>query len=427
MPHSSPKPVSTIHDLRTLRMLFWVCWIVYFMAYIGRLNYSASMVEIGVDTGFSKSQLGLVSTVLFVSYGAGQLFSGLIGDYVSPRLLVFVGTAGSALCNLFVGASGSFWLLVLCWGLNGIFQSLIWSPMVRIFSLYMPSDFLYRSCINIQSSCSLGNCSAYLISSCVIVLSGWRMIFLLTCILLLAAAILWEIVIRRVERLAKEEGRPPEPAENVQAEKPQEQAFRPISGKAYFLSSGMVFMIFAVIAMGILKEGVMTWVPGYLTDVFQTGSSLAIFITAVLPLVNLIGVFVIPLMGKRFHNEVIIAGILFFCGSLSLLGLVLWGRQNLFLSLLFFSIVTSSMIGVNTALISLVPTYFIRFNKTSVTVGLLNSMAYIGSAISGYGIGLLAERAGWDAAQIIWLAVGIAGVLSCGAAAVKWDRFKREA
>lgn len=418
-----------LKDMKTLRLLFWICWAVYFVAYIGRLDYSASMVEIGVAESFTKSQLGLVSTIMFISYGAGQLISGFVGDYVSPRLLIFIGTVGSAFCNLFVGVGDSLLIFALFWGLNGVFQSLIWSPMLRIFSMYMPPDFLYRSCVNIQSSCALGTCSAYLISSGVIAVAGWRAVFLLTCVLLFIGAVAWEIVIRKVERCAASEQELTREAAQLTSEGPKPPSLttvEPISGKRYFLTSGLLVIVLAVISMGILKEGVMTWVPGYITDVFHTSSSLAIFITAVLPIVNLCGVFIIPFLGKHFRNEVTVAGMLFCVGSVSLLGLVLFGKYNLILALLFFSIVTSCMIGVNTALISLVPTYFIRFNKTSSTVGILNSMAYIGSAISGYGIGFLAEKAGWGAAQLIWLAVGVFGIICCAIASAQWGRFKKE-
>lgn len=46
--------------------------------------------------------------VYFISYGLGQLISGLIGDYYSPRLLVGLGLIGCAVCNTLVFLSSTY-------------------------------------------------------------------------------------------------------------------------------------------------------------------------------------------------------------------------------------------------------------------------------------------------------------------------------
>ncbi len=191
--------LSNRHDLR---VLFWVCWVVYFLSYIGRLNYAASMVEIGLAEGYSKSQLGLVTTVLFFCYGGGQILSGFIGDILSPRKLVFWGVFGSACCNVIACFLPSIGGMAFIWGCNGLLQALIWSPMIRLFSLYMPDNYLYKSCLNIQTSCAAGTCATYVLSAALIFFFSWHAVFAVTAFLLFGAAIIWEIFIRRTERAA---------------------------------------------------------------------------------------------------------------------------------------------------------------------------------------------------------------------------------
>ena len=125
--------------------VFLMGWLVYFSQYFGRYNYAASMVAIGQKQGWDTALLGLIASIIFVTYGFGQLFTGWLGDRLNPKAMIFVGCAGSAGCNLWMGLSGSLLQMQLAWGLNGLFCALIWAPMVRLLTVYMPADRLRKS------------------------------------------------------------------------------------------------------------------------------------------------------------------------------------------------------------------------------------------------------------------------------------------
>ena len=54
-------------------LLIFGCWLVYTAAYVGRLNYSASMAEIIEALGISDPEGGLVYSCFAIAYGVGQL------------------------------------------------------------------------------------------------------------------------------------------------------------------------------------------------------------------------------------------------------------------------------------------------------------------------------------------------------------------
>ena len=81
-----PALPGKIYDRKTLNLLFGTCWITDFISYLGRLNYAASMVEIGADMGYSTSMLGLIATIMFICYGAGQLVGGALHQAGKHRL-----------------------------------------------------------------------------------------------------------------------------------------------------------------------------------------------------------------------------------------------------------------------------------------------------------------------------------------------------
>lgn len=405
---------------KILRYFFIISWITYFTSYIGRLNYSACMIQIGQSEGYSTSQLGTIVTALFISYGIGQLISGILGDHFSSRRLVTLGMIGCGICNLFVYFSTSYELITLSWFCNGFALSLIWSPMLKLFTQYMPKDYLSQCCFNIQTSVALGTFFTYLVCSFMIIWFDWQVIFLVSALLLVVVAIVWEIFVTRMEGSLAPNSTSEESHNNSPALDPST-----LSAKKLFIGSGLCIILIAIIIMGFLKDGIMTWIPQYIIDTFELDTYFSIFLSAFLPLINLSGIY----LGKYLYiktkfDDLKTTAIFYVISILSLSALVLLGSYHVLISVLLFAIVTSCMLGINTILISILPTYFSKYNKVSTIAGLTNSMTYLGSAICGYGLGTLAEKVGWSITVVVLVFICIIGVLACLLAKPLWCRFK---
>lgn len=383
------------------------------------------MVEIGGDMGYSTSMLGLIATVMFVSYGIGQLVGGILGDYLPPKIMALCGTVVSAACNIAAGLSGDFMTLAVAWGINGLAQSLIWAPILRLFSMYMPDQVLYKSLVNIQSSCAVGTCATYLATAGLVALSGWRTMFFVSGILLAAVSVWWVIAISKVEDFSK---KLPAPVSSTAASSPAKpEAPAKKAGLWRLLwASGAILTMLPMIALGLLRDGVMTWVPEYAVGSFGASPAFSIFLTAFLPLLNLSGVYIITPLRKKMPNEQSMAALMFAVCGVSVALLIWAGGKNLILTVLLFALITSTMTGCNTAIISLMPAFFAKWGRASAATGILNACCYVGSALSGYGIGLLAEKSGWGAAQILWLAACGVGLVISLLVAPMWKRFKEK-
>ena len=176
--------------------------------------------------------------------------------------------------------------------------------------------------------------------------------------------------------------------------------------------------------MGLLKDGIMTWVPQEMTDTFQIDAALSIFLTAILPLVNLAGLWLIQKLSKRpGSDDVRTSFLLFGAAGAGMLLLVAVGRLHPLLTVLLFSAVSLCVSGINTVLISLVPLQFAKAGRSSTVAGLTNAFTYLGSALSGWGLGLAAGQWGWNAVN--WLLFGLcaAGMGLCLAVRPLWRRF----
>ncbi|MGL4735822.1 MAG: MFS transporter [Cellulosilyticaceae bacterium] len=407
---------------KRIQKLFVTSWVIYFISYIGRLNYAASMLEIGITEGYSKSQLGAVVTALFISYGIGQLISGFLGDRFSPKPLVTIGLCVSAICNLFIFSSNAYWQLLAVWFVNGFAMSLLWSPILKVFTLYMPKDYLHQCCFKIQSSVALGTCCTYVLASTLLIRFNWRMIFLVASILLICACILWNRLLADLEaHVTPIQYEPVTPEESA-----ARAATLTVDFKEVFLKSGLPCMLIAILMMGILKDGIMTWIPQMITDTFAVNSSFSILLSALLPLVNLIGIWAAKRLYERNgQNDIKTSAVLYVASLISLILLTTFGTKQLIMCLILFAIVTSSMLGINTILVSVLPTYFAPYNKVSTVAGILNSTMYLGSALCGYGLGRFTDSFGWT--QTLWLLVGFAalGLLTCLLPTKPWRAFKK--
>ena len=82
---------------RSLAVLFTV---TYMASYITRINFGAIISEIEVQTGIARTLLSMSVTGGFITYGIGQIVSGVCGDYFSPKKLVSLGLAASVAMNL---------------------------------------------------------------------------------------------------------------------------------------------------------------------------------------------------------------------------------------------------------------------------------------------------------------------------------------
>lgn len=419
------KPIAPLYKLsRTQDSLcfFWICWLTYFCTYLGRLNFSASMAEIISAEGFSKSALGMVGSGLFFAYGIGQLASGILGDILNPKRLIFLGITLSSLMNIGMGLADSPGMMVALWSVNGFAQAMVWSPMVRIISDRMTHAQCVKTCVNMATTTPAGTLCAFLLCAVIIPLSNWRMVFFITGGFMLVISLLWLMGMTRLERLLERYG--------IVEENPVMPVSAPERGKGgvpfgkIFLASGLALICAAALLHGILKDGVMTWTPTYLTEMFQIDAVFSIAVTMIVPIVNLAGVYLANFFNRRFfHSEITTAAFFFILTVVSLLVLNFWGNCSMVLSLILLSITSSAMLAINTMVVNLVPLRYQRLGKVSTITGILNSLTYVGAAVSIYGIGVVSEQFGWVVTQYVWLAIALLGLLACIFVRRPWYRF----
>ena len=158
-------------------MLFALCFAAYTASYVGRLNFSAALAGMTSSGVLDKVQGGTIATLYYFCYAAGQLFSGWLGDRISPFVQVSIGVAGAALCNIGMAIVGDASAMTVIWGANGIFQSMLWAPTLVIISRIMPKDMCDKACVGMSLCSPLGILAAYIMSSLVLREGSYHGIF----------------------------------------------------------------------------------------------------------------------------------------------------------------------------------------------------------------------------------------------------------
>ncbi len=139
------KPAPHLHEIEDPKVVkkkyrywrirtFYSMYIGYAFFYFSRKSFTFAMPALIQDLGFDKSQLGMLGSVLSLSYGASKFFSGIISDKSNPRYFMGIGLILTGICNIFFGLSSTFFLFAIFWGLNGWFQGWGWPPCAKLLT-----------------------------------------------------------------------------------------------------------------------------------------------------------------------------------------------------------------------------------------------------------------------------------------------------
>ena len=381
--------------------------VTYMTSHITRINYGAIISEMESATGFTKSQLSMALTGSFITYGAGQIISGICGDKFSPKKLVSFGLILTVLINLLIPICKNPYQMLSIWCVNGFAQSFMWPPLVRLMSLLMSDEEYKRASVKISWGSSIGTIAVYLLSPLLISLFSWKAVFIFSATCGALMIFIWN-------RYSYETG----------AATTKTKVSRNNTGKSSLLGIVMISVMSAIILQGMLRDGVTTWMPSYISETYNMSSAVSILTGVVLPLFSIICVqTATKLYIKKFTNPLLCAGIFFFTGALSAFALFLLTGKNAAFSVLFSALLAGSMHGVNLILICMIPPFFKSHGNVSTVSGILNSCTYIGSAVSTYGIAVLSENIGWSNTLLVWLFIALLGTAVCIACVKPWSHF----
>lgn len=400
--------------------LFLLCFFAYMFSYFGRYDLSAcqnAMINEGI---LDLASASMVASAYFICYGAGQLINGAAAVRVSPKYMIGCGLLGVGVANILMGICPSRLGLVIIWGANGLFNSMLWSPIVRTFSEWLDGPTRERAGANISLTIPFGTLGSYVLSSMALKFGSWRMVFYLSGAIILVYGIIWLICI----------GALPEYRQSMNKffctsavagsdKKDKRRGLTP----AIFFGTGLTLVAVSIIFNGALKEAVIQYIPQLMINNFGISDSTASLISTCVPFVGIVGPYVaIALDKKLLHNECYTAAALYGVSLVSMLAISLGGLGSAVATIIFLALSTAAMWGVNTIMLTYISYHYGHMGISSAVSGTLNCFVYVGSALCANGYGKTIELLGWSKTIWIWCAVSALAVAASVAAGIVWGK-----
>ena len=394
--------LETKQQIRSLTATFVF---VYLVSYLTRINYGAIISEMEQATGFSRSLLSMAPTGSFITYGVGQIVSGICGDRFSTKRLISLGLGITTVMNLLLPLCNNPYQMLAVWCVNGFAQAMLWPPIVKTMAVYLRQQDYGNAMVKVSWGSSLGTMAVYLLAPLLIGLMGWKSVFVAAAVCGAVTLIIWHKVGRDV---------PPTPRKTrVESKGTARVIFTPV----------MLCVLVAIAFHGMLRDSVMTWMPSYVAQTYQLDNSAAILSGVILPLFSLVCFRITERLQRNvFHNLLVCAAVLFGASMLAAGGLYLFPGAGAVVAVLLLAVIKGAMSGINFLLISLLPRKFHKYGNISTMSGVLNSATYVGSAVSTYGIAVISEQFGWSASTLVWLVLSAASIALCLANVPGWKK-----
>ena len=398
---------------RSQTVIVVLCWAAYVAAYIGRLNFNAYIEPIRDQLGATKTELGVVSSFFFFSYGVGQLVHGILSRKYNTRWSVLVALVGSAAVNAAMPLCSGVAAMRFIWLFNGAFQSILWSSLIKTLSERLSDEMLPKAIVIMSTPAALGTFLAYGMSALLAAKgAAFRWVFFLPAALLTVVGVLWFVVLQKADVALR--------ADETAYVPPKKE--RPKLTPAFVFTA--VCLLFAAIANGFIKDGVTTWTPSILKENYGMPDSLSILITVLLPLIAIGGAWFSTTLHKKQKNAAALNGILYCIETIVLLLVLFVTRTqqtagNPVFPVALFGVSAMMMAAVNNVITSIVPMYLRDRMDSGLLAGVLDTFCYVGSTLSTALLGYIADHGSWDRVFLCLLGFGavacVASLLSAAA------------
>jgi len=111
-------------------------------------------------------------------------------------------------------------------------------------------------------------------------------------------------------------------------------------------------------------------------------------------------------LGKKIKSFISLTGVMFLFSVIGLLFSIYFLDTKFWLAvLILFGLISLFMYGVNNVITSMAPLYMREKTNPGMAAGILNGCCYVGSTVSSYGLGVIADAWGWNGVCYCLLAI----------------------
>ena len=420
--------------------IFYSSFIAYVVFHLCRKNMAVALPAMGHDLNLSNTELGILGSTLYVTYGIGKFINGVIADKSNVRTFLPTALILSAICNLcfvisatvitpghisFFGLPSAtilLWVMAFFWGANGWFQSCGFPPVAKSLSYWFSNSERGTKWSLWSTSHQIGVFASVMISGIVIDRFGWRAAFFVPAVICVLIGV-W--LFDRLRDKPQTLGLPDiekyreEPAvcsdKSDSDEEKDDRSYFQIF-KEHILCNPIIWMLaIAYIFVYIIRFGTEDWLVKYLVEV--KGNTLTVA-SSKLSSLALVGAFGAILAGvisdKVFRGNRTPVNIIFLiCLIISLLAFAANPAESGYMDYIYAAMIGMFTSGPQMLIGGLCAVESSSKKVASASIGFTGIFGYVGAALSSGGTGVVVDKFGWNGAITFWMISTMICVVIC--------------
>lgn len=397
--------------------IFYSMFIGYVFYYFTRKSFTFAMPALMQDLGYDKAQLGILGSVLYITYGLSKFASGVISDQSNPRFFMGIGLIITGFTTIFFGFSSSLILFAVFWGINGWFQGWGWPPCARLLTHWYSQSERGTWWSVWSTSHNVGGFLIPIIAGACAEFLGWRYAMFIPGALCILMGLL---LMNRLRDTPQSLGLPsiekfrndfPDAAAKVE-KKEKELSTREILFD-YVLTNKWVWMLaVASFFVYVIRMAINDWSALYLIETKQYSMIKANACVSLFEIGGLFGMLVAGWLSDKINsgkrgpmNAIFSLGML-----LSVMFLWLFPEASAFMDSVTLFTIGFFLFGPQ-MLIGLAAAELSHKKAAGTASGFAGWFAYFGAAAVGYPLGKVAQDLGWTGYFMILAACGIVTIL----------------
>ena len=418
--------------------IFYSSFIAYVVFHLCRKNIAVALPSMGQALNLSNTELGILGSTLYVTYGIGKFINGVIADKSNVRTFLPTALIFSAICNLFFVISALFitpghitffglpsatvllWVLAFFWGANGWFQSCGFPPVAKSLSYWFSNSERGTKWSLWSTSHQIGVFASVMISGIVIDRFGWRAAFFIPAVICILTG-LWlydrlrdkpqTLGLPDVEKFREE---PAVCKDNTDEEKDDRSYFQIF--KEHILCNPVIWMLaIAYIFVYIIRFGTEDWLVKYLVEVKGNTLTIASSKLSSLALVGAFGAILAGVISDKIYkgNRTPINIVFLICLIMSLLAFAANPVETGYLDYLYAAMIGMFTSGPQMLIGGLCAVESSSKKVASASIGFTGVFGYVGAALSSGGTGVVVDKFGWNGAITFWMISTMICVVIC--------------
>lgn len=418
--------------------IFYSSFIAYVVFHICRKNIAVALPSMGKALNLSNTELGLLGSTLYVTYGIGKFVNGVIADKANVRTFLPTALILSAICNLCFVLSAVFitpghvsffglpsatvllWVMAFFWGANGWFQSCGFPPVAKSLSYWFSNSERGTKWSLWSTSHQIGVFAAVMVSGFAIDKFGWKAAFYIPAVICIITG-LWlydrlrdkpqSLGLPDVEKYREE---PVACNSDTEEEKDNRSYFQIF--KEHIIFNPVIWMLaIAYIFVYIIRFGTEDWLVKYLVEVKGNSLTLASSKLSSLALIGAFGAILAGVISDKVYkgNRTPINIIFLICLIMSLLAFAQNPADNNFMDFVFAAMIGMFTAGPQMLIGGLCAVESSSKKVASASIGFTGIFGYVGAALSSGGTGFMVDKFGWNGAIAFWLVSTMICIVIC--------------